>query len=234
MLEGEGASYEPSRRSIHWLKVCSFLSLLFPFSLLQVADNSKMFDATSSRRTTSLASETQCAPPPPLLPPSLPSHLLQLTSPSTVRPRRRRGRFREGQAHERLRRLPPRVLGPRGGGIPAHLQDRHWILRGGSQKPLRLLAPPRACGEEASEFFFPFGGRSSIVQNAHTNESKYYNVGTSKGPDVYFEPKMVWEVLAADLSLSPIYPAARRQVRPLPFSRRLLATEADQLSRWIV
>ncbi|GAA5822608.1 hypothetical protein JCM5353_005502 [Sporobolomyces roseus] len=37
----------------------------------------------------------------------------------------------------------------------------------------------------------------------------YYDVGTAKAPDVFFEPKVVWEVLAADLSLSPVYSAAR-------------------------
>jgi DNA ligase 1 len=33
-------------------------------------------------------------------------------------------------------------------------------------------------------------------------------VGGAK-PDVWFEPKVVWEVLTADLSLSPIYAAAQ-------------------------
>jgi len=37
------------------------------------------------------------------------------------------------------------------------------------------------------------------------------DVGGAK-PDVWFEPKMVWEVLAADLSLSPIYSAAKGSV----------------------
>lgn len=40
----------------------------------------------------------------------------------------------------------------------------------------------------------------------------YYDIGdipTNKLPNVFFEPKVVWEVLAADLSLSPIYPAAK-------------------------
>ncbi len=36
----------------------------------------------------------------------------------------------------------------------------------------------------------------------------YYDVGEAK-PDVYFEAKVVWEVLTADLSLSPVYTAAK-------------------------
>ncbi|KAA1074966.1 hypothetical protein PGT21_025855 [Puccinia graminis f. sp. tritici] len=41
-----------------------------------------------------------------------------------------------------------------------------------------------------------------------TVKKNYYDVGESK-PDVWFEPKLVWEVLAADLSLSPVYSAAK-------------------------
>lgn len=41
-----------------------------------------------------------------------------------------------------------------------------------------------------------------------SGKKAYYDVGEAK-PDVYFEPKMLWEVLAADLSLSPVYAAAK-------------------------
>lgn len=37
-------------------------------------------------------------------------------------------------------------------------------------------------------------------------------VGGAK-PDVWFEPRIVWEVLTADLSLSPVYTAAMGLVR---------------------
>lgn len=39
----------------------------------------------------------------------------------------------------------------------------------------------------------------------------YYDAGDAK-PDVFFEPHVVWEVRAADLSLSPVYTAARGAV----------------------
>ncbi|KAK9466363.1 hypothetical protein V1512DRAFT_263455 [Lipomyces arxii] len=39
-----------------------------------------------------------------------------------------------------------------------------------------------------------------------------YTQSNNTAPDVWFEPTMVWEVLAADLSLSPIYRAAMTEV----------------------
>ncbi|CAG8633403.1 6647_t:CDS:2, partial [Paraglomus occultum] len=37
---------------------------------------------------------------------------------------------------------------------------------------------------------------------------RYYNFDEKTKPDVWFEPNVVWEVLAADLSISPVYKAA--------------------------
>ncbi|PWN41603.1 ATP-dependent DNA ligase [Ceraceosorus guamensis] len=41
-----------------------------------------------------------------------------------------------------------------------------------------------------------------------SSKKGYYDVGEAK-PDVFYEPKVVWEVLTADLSLSPVYTAAK-------------------------
>ncbi|RKP25204.1 ATP dependent DNA ligase domain-containing protein [Syncephalis pseudoplumigaleata] len=40
----------------------------------------------------------------------------------------------------------------------------------------------------------------------------YYRVSSSVRPDVWFDTKKIWEVKAADLSLSPVYSAAQGQV----------------------
>jgi DNA ligase-1 len=54
-------------------------------------------------------------------------------------------------------------------------------------------------------------------------------VGGAK-PDVWFEPRVVWEVLTADLSLSPIYTAAHGLVRR-PFARNVSADDAGRRTR---
>jgi len=56
-------------------------------------------------------------------------------------------------------------------------------------------------------------------------------VGGAK-PDVWFEPKVVWEVLTADLSLSPVYTAAQGLVScpfaRVPFPLAYLSIEIDE------
>ncbi|CAO1621335.1 unnamed protein product [Parajaminaea phylloscopi] len=52
-----------------------------------------------------------------------------------------------------------------------------------------------------------------------TTKKGYYDMGDAK-PDVFFEPKVVWEVLTADLSLSPVYTAAKGVVEKRGISLR--------------
>ena len=52
-----------------------------------------------------------------------------------------------------------------------------------------------------------------------TAKKGYYDTGDAK-PDVYFEPKIVWEVLTADLSLSPVYTAAKGSIEKRGISLR--------------
>ena len=55
-------------------------------------------------------------------------------------------------------------------------------------------------------------------------------VGGAK-PDVWFEPKIVWEVLTADLSLSPVYTAAQGLVG-LPAFGSFDRVDDVSLFRW--
>jgi DNA ligase 1 len=60
----------------------------------------------------------------------------------------------------------------------------------------------------------------AVLQPLETDKARGdVKVGGAK-PDVWFEPKVVWEVLTADLSLSPIYTAAQGLVRVDSLHRR--------------
>lgn len=60
-------------------------------------------------------------------------------------------------------------------------------------------------------------GFSDEMLQSHYQELKPLELEKVRGdiktggakPDIWFEPKVVWEVLTADLSLSPIYTAAQ-------------------------
>lgn len=84
-----------------------------------------------------------------------------------------------------------------------------------------------------------------LKQHQILSPASYVQVDDVPKPDVWFEPKVVWEVRAADFSLSPIYAAARGLVDPtkgisLRFPRFIRvrddknpedATSADQLAQ---
>lgn len=77
-----------------------------------------------------------------------------------------------------------------------------------------------ACYDEDSEEYQTIckigTGFSDEILQSHYKELKPLELEKARGdinaggakPDVWFEPKVVWEVLTADLSLSPIYTAA--------------------------
>jgi DNA ligase-1 len=48
----------------------------------------------------------------------------------------------------------------------------------------------------------------------HFDTTPLLQYGESGAPDVWFEPATVWEVKAADLSISPLHQAARGLVEP--------------------
>ncbi|KAI5481277.1 DNA ligase [Pseudohyphozyma bogoriensis] len=136
MLEGEGSSYEPSRRSIHWLKLKKdyLAGVGDSFDLVVIGG-----DYGRGKRTNVYG-----------------AFHLAIWDP-------------EEEEYQLICKIGT-------GFSEADLQSHYDFLH-----PLELAG-----------------------------KKGYFNIGTSKGPDVYFEPKMVWEVLAADLSLSPIYPAGKR------------------------
>ncbi|KAJ2725416.1 ATP-dependent DNA ligase Cdc17 [Coemansia sp. Benny D115] len=56
--------------------------------------------------------------------------------------------------------------------------------------------------------------KASLDASKISNPKPYYAVSEKTKPDIWFEPTQVWEVKAADLSLSPIYQAAFGEIDP--------------------
>lgn len=87
-----------------------------------------------------------------------------------------------------------------------------------------LLACYDADSEEYQTICKIGTGFSDEALQAHAATLKPLEMTTPRGdvkvggakPDVWLEPKVVWEVLTADLSLSPIYTAAQGLVRSFP------------------
>jgi len=89
-----------------------------------------------------------------------------------------------------------------------------------------------ACYDSDSEEFQTIckigTGFSEEVLQAHYDVLKPLELSKVRGdvkvggakPDVWFEPKIVWEVLTADLSMSPIYTAAQGLVEERGISLR--------------
>ena len=84
-----------------------------------------------------------------------------------------------------------------------------------------LLACYDADGEEYQTICKIGTGFSEEALQSHFDTLKPLETTKARGdikiggakPDVWFEPKVVWEVLTADLSLSPIYTAAQGLVK---------------------
>ncbi|KAI0335234.1 ATP-dependent DNA ligase [Cubamyces sp. BRFM 1775] len=91
-----------------------------------------------------------------------------------------------------------------------------------------LLACYDADAEEYQTICKIGTGFSDEALQAHYEALKSLEMSTPRGdikvggakPDVWFEPKVVWEVLTADLSLSPIYTAAQGLVEERGISLR--------------
>ena len=90
-----------------------------------------------------------------------------------------------------------------------------------------LLACYDADAEEYQTICKIGTGFSDEALQAHHEALRPLETSTPRGdvkaggakPDVWIEPKVVWEVLTADLSLSPIYTAAQGLVRVPAFAR---------------
>lgn len=104
-----------------------------------------------------------------------------------------------------------------------------------------LLACYDADSEEYQTICKIGTGFSDEALQSHYESLKPLEIQTPRGdikvggakPDVWFEPKIVWEVLTADLSLSPIYTAAQGLVSAGERAQYVhCADVCDHIHRW--
>lgn len=104
-----------------------------------------------------------------------------------------------------------------------------------------LLACCDADGEEYQTICKIGTGFSEEALEQHYNTLKPLETIKPRGdikiggakPDVWFEPKVVWEVLTADLSLSPIYTAAQGLVRIYDWEKEIAHRRLYRLRRGV-
>lgn len=166
MLEGEGASYEPSRRSVNWLKV-----------------RLNFYHRRESRKTD--------------------ANLAQLKKDYLAGVGDSFDLVVIGADHGKGKRL--NVYGA------FHLACKDHDGEG-YQAICKI-----GTGFSDEDLKSHFEALQPHIRDPNIKPSDYEvpSGGSYSPPDVWFEPKVVWEVLAADLSLSPIYTAGIGLVSPV-------------------
>lgn len=174
MMEGEDATYEPSRRSMNWLKVSHYSHSLDVFNICFQTDN------------------------------------VQYESVCVISQLKKDYLAGVGDSFDLVV-----IGGYHGRGKRTSVYGAFLLACYDPESETYQAITKIGTGfsEEMLESHYKFLHPLEITQ-----KKAYFDLGDSK-PDVFFEPKVVWEVLAADLSLSPVYSAAKGIVSTLfPYS----------------
>ena len=95
------------------------------------------------------------------------------------------------------------------GGSAAPSDFRDGLTHSPPPPPPPLWPPPPGFKDEDLKSL-----TEELSKHIIDEPPRYYTFPENSRPDVWFSPQMVWEVMAADLSLSPAYKAAVGLVDP--------------------